>query len=180
MSTSLAASLAPITLPDPEGHALRLGELWERGPAVVVFLRHYGCIFCRKHAAQLRAHEDDFRAAGARLAAIGLADRAYARTFRAETGIGFPLLVDEQREAYRVAGLGSASVLHLLYPKDIRARRQARAEGHRQVRLGLGSNPFQLGGSFVFGPGNVDRFAHVSTTFGDNADPSALLAALRG
>lgn len=180
MSRTLAASLAPITLPDPEGHPLRLGELWERSPAVLVFLRHYGCIFCRKHAAQLRAHEDDFRAAGARLAAIGLADRAYARTFRQETGIGFPLLVDEQREAYRVAGLGSASVLHLLYRKDIRARRQARAEGHRQVRLGLGNNPFQLGGSFVFGPGNVDRFAHVSTTFGDNADPSALLAALRG
>jgi len=179
MSTSLAARLAPITLPDPEGHALRLGELWERGPAVLVFLRHYGCIFCRKHAGQLRAREDEFRAAGARLAAIGLADRAYARTFRSETGIGFPLLVDEHGEAYEAAELGSASVLHLLYPKDIRARREARAEGYRQVRL-LGPNPFQLGGSFVFGPGNVDRFAHVSTTFGDNADPSALLAALRG
>jgi hypothetical protein len=39
-------------------------------------------------------------------------------------------------------------------------------------------NPFQLGGSFIFGPGNVDRFAHVSKTFGDNAAPETLLAAL--
>jgi hypothetical protein len=31
---------------------------------------------------------------------------------------------------------------------------------------------------FVFGPGNVDRFAHLSRTFSDNADPTALLGAL--
>ncbi|HLE43117.1 MAG TPA: hypothetical protein VJB36_03805, partial [Methylomirabilota bacterium] len=41
-----------------------------------------------------------------------------------------------------------------------------------------GQNPFQLGGSFVFGPGNVDRFAHLSATFGDNASPADLLAAV--
>jgi len=38
----LAESLAPIALPDAEGRETRLGSLWERQPAVVVFLRHYG------------------------------------------------------------------------------------------------------------------------------------------
>jgi hypothetical protein len=38
----LAESLAPIVLPDPDGQQIRLGSLWERQPAVVVFLRHYG------------------------------------------------------------------------------------------------------------------------------------------
>lgn len=33
-------------------------------------------------------------------------------------------------------------------------------------------------GSFVFGPGDVDRYAHVSETFGDTAPVSLLLAAL--
>jgi len=42
MSTSIAAALANITLPDCDGRPVRLGTLWERGPAVVVFLRHYG------------------------------------------------------------------------------------------------------------------------------------------
>ena len=41
-----------------------------------------------------------------------------------------------------------------------------------------GKNPFQLGGSFVFGPGDVDRYAHFSETFGDNADMRELLAAI--
>lgn len=38
----LAESLAPVVLPDADGCEIRLGSLWERQPAVVVFLRHYG------------------------------------------------------------------------------------------------------------------------------------------
>jgi hypothetical protein len=133
-------------------------------------------VFCREHVAQLREHEQAFRNRGAQLAAIGLGDRQYARLFREETGIRFPLLVDEQRAAYRAAGLRTASLLHLFRSDNATARKRARAAGHRQHRTG--KNPFQLGGSFVFGPGNLDRYAHVSETFGDNASPSALLAAL--
>jgi hypothetical protein len=42
MAESLSSKLAGITLPDPDGKPTRLGSLWESGPAVVVFLRHYG------------------------------------------------------------------------------------------------------------------------------------------
>jgi alkyl-hydroperoxide reductase/thiol specific antioxidant family protein len=124
----------------------------------------------------LREREADFHSKGARLAAIGLGDRAYARLFREKSGITFPLLIDEQRLAYRAAGLRSANLLHLLRGDNFRARRRASAAGHRQHKLG--KNPFQLGGSFVFAPGNLDRYAHLSQTFGDNASPADLLAAL--
>ncbi len=133
-------------------------------------------MFCREHVAQLREHEQAFRDKGAGLAAIGVGDRHYARLFREETGITFPLLVDERREAYRAAGLRTASLLHLLRRDNATARKRARAAGHHQHRIG--KNPFQLGGSFVFGPGNVDRYAHISETFGDNASPATLLMAL--
>jgi len=124
----------------------------------------------------LREHEQAFRRKGATLAAIGLGDSYYARRFREETGISFPLLIDENREAYRAVNLKQASVLHLLRRDNAAARKRAKAAGHRQHKLG--KNPFQLGGSFVFGPGNVDRFAHLSETFGDNASPEALLRAV--
>jgi methylphosphotriester-DNA--protein-cysteine methyltransferase len=124
----------------------------------------------------LREREQAFRDKRAALAAIGLGDRHYARVFREETGITFPLLIDEERRAYRAAGLGSANLLHLLRSDNAASRKRARAAGHHQHKLG--QNPFQLGGSFVFGPGNVDRYAHISQTFGDNASPDALLAAL--
>jgi len=125
----------------------------------------------------LRRHEQEFRAAGAALAAIGLGDMNYALRFRDETGITFPLLVDAGRAAYQAAGLKSANLFHLFRRANAQARTRARAAGHRQHRLG--KNPFQLGASFLFGPGNRDIFVHVSRTFGDNADPKALLSALR-
>jgi hypothetical protein len=124
----------------------------------------------------LREHEPAFRERGAHLAAIGLGDVHFARLFREETGISFPLLIDERRQAYRAAGLRKASLLHLLRRDNKSARERAQAAGFHQGRLG--KNPFQLGGSFVFGPGNVDGFAHLSETFGDKASPAVLLAAL--
>jgi AhpC/TSA antioxidant enzyme len=126
----------------------------------------------------LREHQDKFEAAGARLAAIGLGDSNYARLFREEAGISFPLLIDEERAAYIAAGLKSANLLHILRRDNAAARTRAREAGHRQHRLGR--NPFQLGGSFVFGPGDRDVFAHWNKTFGDNASPETLLHALAG
>ncbi len=72
--------------------------------------------------------------------------------------------------------LGVANLLHIVRRDNFRSRKRAKDAGHRQHQLGR--NPFQLGGSFIFGPGNIDRFARLSKTFGDNATPGTLLAAL--
>lgn len=42
MEPTLNSRLAMIQLPDSDGRELRLGSLWLRQPAVIVFLRHYG------------------------------------------------------------------------------------------------------------------------------------------
>lgn len=125
----------------------------------------------------MRGYEEKFKARGARLAAVGLGDVNYARAFREETGITFPLLIDDQREAYRAVGLKKATLLHLFRKDNAQARKRAKAGGHRQKKLG--KDPLQLGGSFVFAPGNVDYLAHVSETFGDNATPESILEAIR-
>jgi hypothetical protein len=126
----------------------------------------------------LRDQQQEIHEAGATLAAIGLGDAHYARMFRQETGIAFPLLVDDERQTYKAAGLQKGNLLHLFKGDNFAARNEAKAAGHRQHALG--KDPFQLGGSFVFGPGDRDLFAHVSETFGDNAPVSEVLTALRG
>lgn len=126
----------------------------------------------------MREHESKFKQAGATLAAVGLGDLNYARLFREETGITFPLLVDTDRAAYQAAQLKSANLLHLLRKENAKARARAKRSGHRQHRLG--KNPFQLGASFIFAPGNRDLYLHLSRTFGDNADPETLLSVLSG
>jgi predicted ATP-dependent endonuclease of OLD family len=124
----------------------------------------------------LRDHEQDFQKKGAKLVAIGLGGTTYARAFREDTGIKFPLLIDNDRQAYQALELKKASLLHLFRKDNIKARKRAKTGGHSQHKLG--KDPLQLGGSFVFAPGNVDRFVHVSETFGDNATPEQILAAL--
>jgi hypothetical protein len=42
MEPTLNSRLAMIELPDSDGREVRLGSLWLRQPAVIVFLRHYG------------------------------------------------------------------------------------------------------------------------------------------
>ena len=124
----------------------------------------------------MREREKGFQLKGAHIAAVSLGDANYARLFREETGITFPLLIDENKIAYNAVGLQNGSVFHLLRAENFAARNRAKAGGHGQHKLGR--NPFQLGGSFIFGPGNVDLYAHVSATFGDNAPVADLLAAL--
>jgi len=125
----------------------------------------------------LREHEDEIRQAGGRVAAIGLGDFNYARAFREDTHIDFPLLIDAERVAYKAAGLRSANILHLLRRDNAASRKRAKAGGFRQHKLG--ENPFQLGGSFIFGPGDVDVYARLSETFGDNAPIGEVVEALR-
>ena len=124
----------------------------------------------------MREHQPAFRSKNASLAAISLGDARYARLFQEETGIDFPLLIDERSQTYKLANLGKANLLHLLRSDNFQSRKRASSAGHHQHKLGR--DPFQLGGTFIFGPGNVDRFAHLSKTFGDNASPESLLAAL--
>ena len=42
MTQTYSSILSDIRLPDPDDQETRLGDLWQKGPAVVAFLRHYG------------------------------------------------------------------------------------------------------------------------------------------
>jgi hypothetical protein len=113
---------------------------------------------------------------GANIAAIGLGGMNFARHFSEEYNINFPLLVDEDSTAHRAANLGKANIFHLLRRDNMKARKRASFSGFKQA--GLGKDPFQLGGSFVFAPGDRDVYMHISQTFGDNAPTAELIAAI--
>lgn len=42
MAETISARIANVVLPEAGGGEVRLGSLWEKKPAVLVFLRHYG------------------------------------------------------------------------------------------------------------------------------------------
>jgi hypothetical protein len=55
-------ALAETSVLDVNGSPSLLGEHWRRHAAVVVWLRHYGCMFCREQAAMMRAVAGDIEA----------------------------------------------------------------------------------------------------------------------
>jgi len=110
---------ADFTYVGSDGNEIRLSELWssaEKG-IVLVFLRHFGCLFCRDHAAQLRKHYDDFRARGFEVVAIGQGTPARSEKFQQDYSLPFPVLGDRARESYRRYGLTSTALGSFLEPR---------------------------------------------------------------
>jgi hypothetical protein len=52
------------------------------------------------------------------------------------------------------------------------------APGRQAISSSAPDGTLFSSGSFVFGSGNIDLYTHISETFGDNASPEALLAAI--
>lgn len=171
-------ALADLVLPDDEGNAHRLGDAWLIRPVVLAFLRHYGCIFCRRRVAQLVRYQNDVRAAGAGIALVGLGTPDMASDARRETGWRGPIYVDGDAAAYRAAGLAKATIAGVFRPRVVLAALRARREGFRQGRTR--GNPWQLGGTLVVAPGDRVLYAWRNRAADDDAPMEEVLAAMRG
>ena len=178
------AELRDVVVQDPEGSEVRFGELWRDRPAVLVFLRHYGCVFCRAHAVQLHHARNRFEEAGARLAVIGQGTPEQAKEFRRAQSIDLPVYSDPERQAYEAAGAKVATFSEL-----VNARTVARGIGHTvtsRIRQGsiavhqgrLVDHPAQLGGVLVIAPDDSVRYAHLSEDASDNPPVDEILAAV--
>src|SRR5256714_3397692 len=77
-----ASVLEDVVLNDYEGKPVRLGDLWSERPAVLVFVRHFGCVFCRQMAVDIYRHRHQFDEADVELAVIGHGSPAPAADFR--------------------------------------------------------------------------------------------------
>lgn len=177
---------AVVSSPDPTlldaplrtaaGEVTTLRAHLHRGPLVVVFLRHFGCLFCRERAAGLRAREAELVGAGARIVFVGTGTPAQAADFaRAHAG-PHPVLVDGPRATFRAAGMRRSLWSTLHWRLLANARRAMRA-GFRQTKVQ--GDPWQQGGVLVLGPKGERRHAAVDRAAGDPLDLEPVLAAVR-
>src|SRR5688500_4211712 len=98
---SVATVLAPLRLADDDGVPVRLGDLWKHGPVVLVFVRHFGCVFSRQQVNDLKKYVPELRNRGAELVVVGNGTPPFARDFREELALEGTILVDPSLEAYR-------------------------------------------------------------------------------
>jgi len=169
-------ALSALSLPDPHGNPHRLGDLWRDQPVVVVFLRHFGCLHCREHAAELRDRYDDLKRQGIELVAIGTGDARYAGAFVRDEHIPYLVLVDDDGAAADAASVGVASWYRLLHPSTWPATIATWKRGYRIHQPG--QRVTQLGATFVVGPGEQVRYRHVDADSTDHASVPDVLAAV--
>ena len=156
---------------------VNLSSFWSgsRAGLALIFLRHFGCPFCREHAQALHQRRDAFGRAGVEIVMIGPGTPAEAAAFVDEAGLVAPVLSDRDRTAYRAYGLGQAPVRSLLDPRVIRGGFRAATKGFLP-RTSSG-NPLQLQGQFLVDHTGIIRSATRPRLMSDIPSATALLAA---
>ncbi len=125
----------------------------------------------------MRDRYADITGRGADIVAIGTGNVAYARAFVEDEHVTFPVLVDDDARAAKAASVRSLGFARLVLNREgLAGMRRARAAGHRVRKAG--TRVTQLGATFVVGPGDQVRYAHVDANSADHAPVDDVIAAL--
>jgi len=172
-----------LELPDSTGQRRHLSEFWAHGPALLIFMRHFGCSCLMERWEVLRRELEDFEEAGARVVAVCQAEPERAAPVAARRGYAFPLLCDPDLTAYQAYGLleGQPSqILHAFPWKqgDEETARTLFIEPRRGTERAVVDSPWQLPGEFVIGSDGQIGLAHRYQYCEDFPPKSVLIGAV--
>jgi len=155
-----------------------LSARWREQALVVVFMRHFGCAFCREHLARLSRAYAEIGDAGADVVAIFRYGADATRSFCESRRVPFDCVGDPLRTAYDEISLGRGDRSQLLgwkvAPRLVPALRQGRGMGGAQ-----GGDMAQLPGTFVVASDGRVVMAHYSESSADNPPVQDVLRAVR-
>jgi peroxiredoxin len=174
------AKLGEARVVDRHGESSTLGERWADGPAVVVFLRHFACVACSEHVAQLAPRLHELTRLGLRVAYVGNGAENFLQGFIERNEIdtdAVEVVTDPSLRAHRALDLerstvstyGPAALLHI---------GRALLRGFRQTRI-EGDNLQQGGVLVVDGDGDV-AYLHRDRHTGDHAPTGDVIDAAMG
>jgi peroxiredoxin len=148
-------------------------EMSQKSPVLVVFLRHFGCTFCREALADLAVQRKSIASTGTQLVVVHMGAEDQAAAFFAKYDLeDLPRISDPKCTLYRAFGLTRGSLGALFGPKVWIRGVQAGIINHHGVGPQAGDG-FQLPGVFLLFHGEVLRtFRHQSAA--DRPDYVAL------
>ncbi|HJV89223.1 MAG TPA: SelL-related redox protein [Holophagaceae bacterium] len=154
-------------------HGENLSELSHRSPVLIVFLRHFGCTFCREACHELARRRKALEARGTRLVLVHLGTEEEAATFFESYGLGdVDRVGDRVRWLYRSFGLRRGSLWQLLGPRVWwRGFKAGVLNGHGISRLG--GDALQMPGVFLVHHDEMLR-SHVHRDASDRPDYAEL------
>jgi len=114
--------------------------------------------------------------AGAEVVTVGTGNPEFARSFVADYRIPYPVLIDADARAAKIAAIPRVPFWRLFHPASYSGTRRAWRAGHR---IGAsGKRVDQLGATFVIGPGPALLYEHRDAHSADHAPLAQLIASL--
>jgi hypothetical protein len=124
----------------------------------------------------LRQHEEEFDALNARVVVVTFEAGFLARGYVEDTGLRWPLLVDETREVYEAYGMLHAGFLDIWGPRTWWAYLKELARGRLPQKAG--EDVSQRGGDVLIDPEGIVKLHHVGQGPGDRPSANAILHVL--
>jgi peroxiredoxin len=152
-----------------------LGELLAGQPVLLVFLRHFGCTFCREAVEDISKKRATIETEGTRLAFVHLGTEEKANSFFTSYGLeDAPRFADPDGQLYEAFGLVRAELRQYLNQESILRMLVAWLHGHF---VGLPAGDIQrMPGAFLVKDGEIRKaFRHKLVS--DRPDYLALAAA---
>lgn len=165
-----------------DGFHLRGSTLGEQldvpgdGPTMLVFLRHFGCIFCREMTRDVHAAAASDPAYPP-VVFVGQGDREETDAFLATLWPDASIICDPERTLYSAFGLGKGSIYQMFGPSVWACGVRARLKGN--VRGKVIGDPWTMPGVFVANADGEILWTHTFAHAGDHPDWKAIPAAIR-
>ncbi|KZP05557.1 hypothetical protein FIBSPDRAFT_1054036 [Athelia psychrophila] len=156
---------------DKDGGKVQFGSLFETEKAIVVFIRHFFCGNCQEYVAQLASVSAEALAqAHTKIVVIGCGDYQPIKNYLGLTDFRGDIYADPTRSLYHELGMTTESLQQTPAGEQRKSylRTGAIANAFKSIWTGPLKNPAlvgkqgnisQLGGDFIFGPGNLCSFA---------------------
>lgn len=164
-------ALSRCKLIDENGDAVEMYDLWKNQIAIFVFLRHFGCLFCRQHAKEIWSNREKYEKGGAKIHFIGNGANYMIKYFKEDLGIqNAPIYTDPSLTSFRASGF-KRGFLAAVGPRAVVNAVKALADGHTQGGMYKKEQGdlWQLGGILVVKPEGKVGYHFISTAAGDYA-----------
>jgi hypothetical protein len=157
---------------DARGNRIKFGKVFEFEKTVAVFIRHFFCGLCQAYVEDIaKVRDDAIEHAGTKIIVIGCGDPSLIPHYREVTKFRGLMYADPTRQLYNVLGMTLKTMdgtpkheqKKSYVPSVTAATVGGIVDALKQpisAITGRNGSISQLGGEFIFGPGNTCHFAN--------------------
>ena len=140
----------------------KLSDISDEQPVLLVFLRHFGCVFCKEALVDLSQLKDKIKSKGVRLIFVHMSENVVAEQYFTEYKLeGATHISDPEMELYREFGITKGSFTQLYGLQTWLRGFEVNKQGHKlELSKKLGDST-QMPGIFLIHRSEIkERYIH--------------------